>query len=150
VKDENVVGPYMYKNNLWIGYDDVEAIRFKSEWIKSMGLGGAMFWSVETDDFHGKCGEPNELIKTAYRSLIGNVPVEPTTTRDPSAPSTTEAPPQPTPPPDGKCTVNGEFLGELCDPGFTICSWNGESWDQFYHPCAASQDLYYDPAIKQW
>ena len=86
VKDEKVVGPYAFKNDMWIGYDDHDAIRVKSEWIKEMGFGGGMFWSVETDDIHGRCGETNGLMKMAYRTLIGEIPLEPTTTVDPTAP----------------------------------------------------------------
>ena len=59
-----------------------------------MGLGGGMFWSVETDDFLGTCGgEMNPLMKTAYRIIIGGeIPDPPpttiatTTTQDPTAP----------------------------------------------------------------
>jgi len=90
VHNEQVVGPYGYKdtdfNTLWMGWDDENAIRVKSEWVAEMGFGGAMFWSLETDDYHGKCGEESALIKTAHRILIGEIQPEPTTTVDPSAP----------------------------------------------------------------
>jgi len=69
------VAPYSYKGRLWVGYDDLESVKYKSDYIVSMGLGGGMFWSLETDDFQGSChGERFPLIKTTYRTIIGKYP----------------------------------------------------------------------------
>lgn len=43
--------PYAVKNNQWVGYDDLESVAIKLNYILSNDLGGAMFWSLETDDF---------------------------------------------------------------------------------------------------
>lgn len=43
--------PYAVKGNQWIGYDDLQSLPFKLNYIISKNLGGAMFWSMETDDF---------------------------------------------------------------------------------------------------
>ena len=40
-----VTGPY------WIGYDDLESIRLKSQFINYRNLGGALIFSLDTDDF---------------------------------------------------------------------------------------------------
>ena len=43
-----------------------------------MNLGGAMVWSIETDDFHGSChGTPFILTKTIHETLNGPI-VKPT------------------------------------------------------------------------
>ncbi len=63
--------PYAVKGNQWIGYDDVESIGEKVEFLKSRHLGGGMAWSLDTDDFRGKCGsEAFPLIKTISRRLL--------------------------------------------------------------------------------
>nr|CAD7256216.1 unnamed protein product [Timema shepardi]CAD7574969.1 unnamed protein product [Timema californicum] len=55
VWDDEQKTPYAYSGNQWVGYDNVESIKIKSEYIVANGLGGGMFWSLETDDFHGFC-----------------------------------------------------------------------------------------------
>ncbi|CAO1341927.1 unnamed protein product [Diamesa tonsa] len=62
--------PYAVNGNQWVGYDDVESVKIKSDYINQKGLGGAMFWSLETDDFLGRGGQGKfPLIKTAYNTL---------------------------------------------------------------------------------
>lgn len=46
--------PYAVKKNQWVGYDDLESLEIKLHYILALDLGGAMFWSVETDDFSRK------------------------------------------------------------------------------------------------
>jgi chitinase len=46
--------PYAVKNNQWVGYEDLESLEIKMNYILARDLGGAMFWSVETDDFSEK------------------------------------------------------------------------------------------------
>ena len=50
------MGPYAYKDTQWVGYDDVTTLRRKSEYIRSMGLGGGMVWALDLDDFSNRCG----------------------------------------------------------------------------------------------
>lgn len=49
--------PYAYNNRDWISYDDEKSIRRKSLWIKENGFGGAMTWSLTSDDWAGVCGK---------------------------------------------------------------------------------------------
>lgn len=54
--------PYAFSGNQWVGYDNKQSVTEKANYIVSNGLGGCMFWSIETDDFRN--GYP--LVKTAF------------------------------------------------------------------------------------
>lgn len=45
------IGPYAHKGDQWVSFDDVSMIRHKSEYVKALGLGGAMIWYVEQCSF---------------------------------------------------------------------------------------------------
>jgi chitinase len=67
---DNEVGcPYMTKGRNFLGYDDVQSLRLKTDWIKSHGFGGAMVWAIEEDDHAGNCGQRAPLITTLYDNL---------------------------------------------------------------------------------
>lgn len=54
------MAPYVYKDNLWFGYDDEASIAVKANYVLEQGLGGAFVWSVDTDDTKGKAlGDPD-------------------------------------------------------------------------------------------
>ena len=64
--------PFAYKGNQWVGYDDTEQIRKKSEFIKNLGIGGAMVWALDLDDFMGRCCSTKwPLLKTLNAGLRG-------------------------------------------------------------------------------
>lgn len=48
------MGPYAYKGNQWVSYDDKQMIRIKSEFIRRMDLGGGMIWALDLDDFRNR------------------------------------------------------------------------------------------------
>ncbi|OAD52209.1 Acidic mammalian chitinase, partial [Eufriesea mexicana] len=65
------MGPYAYKGDQWVGYDDVEMVRLKAKYANEKKLGGIMFWTIDNDDFRGKChGRPYPLIETAKETLL--------------------------------------------------------------------------------
>ena len=44
------MGPYAYKGDQWVSFDDAGMINHKSNYIKNMNLGGAMIWALDLDD----------------------------------------------------------------------------------------------------
>lgn len=74
VRDPDYLAPYAYNTERqWVGYDDRESLALKARFAKSMGLGGLMMWSIETDDFQGRChDEKFPLLNTIRRVLDGH------------------------------------------------------------------------------
>ncbi|OQR66805.1 putative chitinase 3-like [Tropilaelaps mercedesae] len=94
VQDPYFMAPYAHKERQWVGYDDIPSIELKARFAKTLGLGGGMIWSIETDDFKGKChGYRYPLISTINRVFaepgIRDLPVPPLAPPTTLAPSTT-------------------------------------------------------------
>ncbi|XP_026838533.1 mucin-5AC isoform X5 [Drosophila erecta] len=67
----NIMGPYAYRRNQWVGYDDEAIVRKKAEYVVAQGLGGIMFWAIDNDDFRGTCtGKPYPLIEAAKEAMV--------------------------------------------------------------------------------
>lgn len=65
------MGPYAYGQGQWVGYDDQAMIRKKSEYVKSKGLGGAMIWCLDQDDFSGKfCNQGRYPLLSTIKAVI--------------------------------------------------------------------------------
>ncbi|XP_044021360.1 chitinase-3-like protein 1 [Aphidius gifuensis] len=121
--DEQRCVPYAQKGNQWISFDNIDSITQKVKFIIELDLGGAMVWSLETDDFRGKCGKKYPLLNTLHEVLSGNEPTKPvittqkptSTTAQPSVTTTTAAPTHPwTDKPSGSFVCPG--LGNFADP----------------------------------
>ena len=62
--------PYMHKGLKWVSYDDQESIRIKTNFAYTHNLAGVMTWSIDTDDFRGKCGGVTyPLLRTINHAL---------------------------------------------------------------------------------
>ena len=68
--------PYIYNGNEWVGYDDTQSLTEKVAYIKKEGLGGAMFWALDLDDFTGTfCGQGKyPLINFVKSQLQSSIP----------------------------------------------------------------------------
>lgn len=74
VRDKEVgVGPHAYHDDQLVFYDDVENIRSKAQYIRKMGLGGGMIWTLDLDDFSGSCGCGRYPLLTTLSQEIANV-----------------------------------------------------------------------------
>lgn len=72
--DSKAIGPYAFKDNLWVGYDDEAMARKKGEYVVKNGLGGIMFWTIDNDDFRGAChGRSYPIIEAAKEAMLGIV-----------------------------------------------------------------------------
>ena len=66
------MGPYAYKGNQWVGYDDLAMAEIKANYILQHKLGGAMFWDLPSDDFGNLCGGGRYPIIGAVSSVLKN------------------------------------------------------------------------------
>lgn len=67
--------PYTQSGNQWITYDNEESVGLKTKIAHDLGLGGAMVWSIETDDFRGLCfSKKYPLMKSIKKVLHGSTP----------------------------------------------------------------------------
>ena len=55
VTDSNEeMGPFAHGGGQWVGYDDPAMAAVKANYVVEMGLGGAMFWDLPSDDFSNR------------------------------------------------------------------------------------------------
>lgn len=125
-----VEAPYAFKGNQWVGYDNKKSIEIKTDYLIKEKLGGGMVWSLETDDFRGKCfGENYPLLATLASKLNGNVVRPPPPTANPDQPTTnpdqptTQPPVRPTVDPGMgfRCTADGYFRDPQNCATFYLC-----------------------------
>uniref|UniRef100_A0A0A9WN37 chitinase n=1 Tax=Lygus hesperus TaxID=30085 RepID=A0A0A9WN37_LYGHE len=65
------MGPYAFKGNQWVAYDDEDSARRKGEYAKKTGLGGISFWAIDQDDFLASCGRrAYPLMKAAREGFM--------------------------------------------------------------------------------
>jgi len=68
--EEEEGSPYAFKGTQWVGFDTVKSAKVKADYIKSKGLGGAMFWDVATDDFNNRCGDGKFPLITSVNNIL--------------------------------------------------------------------------------
>ncbi|XP_021959289.1 probable chitinase 10 [Folsomia candida] len=69
---EGKMGPYAYSGNQWVSYDDPAFARKKVAYLKSKGLGGAMVWSLDFDDFNNQCGGGRYPVINALKQALNS------------------------------------------------------------------------------
>lgn len=61
---------YAYKGDQWISYENPRSIRAKSEYVKSVKLGGLMLWSYDYEDVNYNCGADQNPLVTSIWSVL--------------------------------------------------------------------------------
>jgi chitinase len=82
--------PYAYSRDQWLSYDNLQSISIKATYAANNKLGGAMVWSIESDDFLNICGDGKFPLMTAISKGLNGGGI-PTTTVSPKT-STTNRP----------------------------------------------------------
>ncbi|XP_069094534.1 chitotriosidase-1-like [Pleurodeles waltl] len=100
--------PYAYKGNQWAGYDNIQSITTKAQYLKTNGFGGAMVWALDLDDFTGTfCGQGKFPLLQALKTELnrGDYPLGGSSATVPaSSSSPPSAPDSPRDPKDGTST----------------------------------------------
>lgn len=53
---ENRIGPWARRGTQWVSFDDTKMVTRKTQLVRKHGLGGAMIWALDLDDFRNTCG----------------------------------------------------------------------------------------------
>ncbi|XP_076657145.1 chitinase-3-like protein 1 [Halictus rubicundus] len=135
--------PFAVKGNQWVGYDDVQSVGEKCDYINKLNLGGGMMWSVETDDFRGICGPKYPLLTKMNEVLRGRVPSDPQP--PPNPPPTPKPTPPPPPPSSGLCNKEGYVRDPKDCSIFYYCQNVNGQWNPIQFHCP--DGLAFDPSI---
>jgi len=66
-RNSRTVAPYFVNGLNWLGIDDAFSAMVKAAYVRDMGFGGVMLWTINQDDFRGFCGEKFGMTKAMAR-----------------------------------------------------------------------------------
>lgn len=69
-RDSEAKVPYAYRDNQWIGYDDMESVSEKAKYVKSKGLAGIGLNSLDHDDFRDLCDDGSYPLLIAINNVF--------------------------------------------------------------------------------
>ncbi|XP_023236728.1 probable chitinase 10 [Centruroides sculpturatus] len=69
---DSYVGPYAYKGDQWVGFDDPVAAKDKARYAKDVGYGGVMVWELSSDNFRGLWGDRKYPLINSLKEGVGN------------------------------------------------------------------------------
>lgn len=149
--DEQEV-PYAYKGDQWVGFDNPRSLQTKVTWGLEQNLAGFMIWSIETDDFHGRCNQGAFPLLNAINAAAGGhpttkwttAPTQSTTPTKPGETTTTQAGGAPTTTTEastgggsGDCTAEGFFRYANDCSKYYECVRNGDTFLKYDFSCPA-------------
>ncbi|CAG0923036.1 unnamed protein product [Notodromas monacha] len=68
--DNEQAVPYLINGTHWVSFDNERSLELKVQFAMRLGLGGAMVWSVNSDDLKGICGKGQHPLLTAINSAL--------------------------------------------------------------------------------
>jgi len=98
---------YHYKKDEWVSIESAATMYAHGAYAAENNLAGASVWSLDTDDFHGKCGDKRYPLINALKDGLngGDGPTTtPKPTTSPKPTTTPKPPPTTTPKPDPTTT----------------------------------------------
>lgn len=69
--DQESEKPHAWRNNVWMGYEDEMSVRKMASLVDKMFLGGVIIWDVGNDDYVGRCGLTNPLVRAIFTEVEG-------------------------------------------------------------------------------
>lgn len=69
--DQESEKPHAWRNNVWMGYEDEISVRKMASLVDKMFLGGVIIWDVGNDDYWGRCGLTNPLVRAIFTEVEG-------------------------------------------------------------------------------
>ncbi|CAG4968580.1 unnamed protein product [Parnassius apollo] len=72
-RDNMAMVPYAVQGQNWVSYDDASSLKTKVEYGMKHNISGIMVWSIETDDFHGLCGNEKYPLLRSINRALGNL-----------------------------------------------------------------------------
>jgi len=122
IYDQEQRAPYLVSGTTWVGYDNVQSLTEKIDYMKREGYGGYFTWCKDLDNFLGQAGAAYELHGTLTQQALGNIPT--------ASGSTVTLPPIPTTPPyTGPSTTR--------DPSVPFCQNQSDGY--YSHPTNCQQ-----------
>merc|ERR1712002_59800 len=77
VVDGCYLAPYITNGPWWIGFDNVDSIRLKAQFVNYHELAGSMVWSIESDDWRADYGPKYPLISEIKRVMNSGEVLDP-------------------------------------------------------------------------
>lgn len=132
--------PFFRSEKQWIGYDDMESVAFKANYINEQNLGGAMVWSIETDDFRNLCQMGHYPLLRQINGIFGNAvgEWEAVTTETPGLTTDGEVSSSSSEE-NTECADSGMFRDPSSCSTFIICSHG------YKYRMECPKGLFYDP-----
>jgi len=56
-RNSRTVSPYAVNGVNWLGFEDAFSAKVKAEYVRDMGFGGVLIWTIGQDDHKGFCGK---------------------------------------------------------------------------------------------
>jgi len=77
IVDGCAMSPYIINGPYWIGFDNPESIALKAQYANYRGLGGAMVFALDLDDWSGKFGKKFPLANTVKEIMESGQSLDP-------------------------------------------------------------------------